>query len=195
VKDIVFDVGRVLIDFRYDALFQFFYERGVHFKSVHDFAEKTDLKAYECGRISNDDFINNLAKLFNQPLDLSLLMNQWTEIFEPITEMLDFALDLKKTHRIFFLSNTSALHWEYLLSEYKLKEIATDLLASFQVGAMKPERKIFKEAERRFGLLPGETLFIDDIEENALGAVSCGWHGIHHVGIEETKIRIKTWLS
>lgn len=117
------------------------------------------------------------------------------EIFEPMTEMLDFALELKREYRVFLLSNTSALHWDYLLSEYKLEEITTGVLASFEVGAMKPEAKIFREAEQRFDLLPENTVFIDDIEENVFGAISCGWHGIHHVGIEETKKQVKTWLS
>jgi len=195
MKDIVFDVGRVLIDFSYDALFAFFREQGVVLNRIDDFAEKLDLKSYEYGRISSDEFIHNLSGLFLNPPDDRVLITKWTEIFSPMMEMLEFASELKKDHRVFLLSNTSALHWTYLLDEYNLKERSSGVLASFEVGAMKPEAKIFREAERRFDLSPENTVFIDDIKENALGAVSCGWHAIHHVGVGETKRKLRTWLS
>lgn len=194
ITDIVFDVGRVLVDFRYDPLFRYLHAHGAQFTSVDDFAEKVDLRAYECGLISNDEFIDKVCSLLTEKVDRSELISHWVELFEQIDEMLDLAAYLKTDFGVYLLSNTSALHWDYLKSTYKLDGLGTDLLASFEVGAMKPDQKIFKEAEKRFDLVPDQTLFIDDIEANTEGARACGWHGLHHVRIDRTKKEMETLL-
>ncbi|MFQ5589377.1 MAG: HAD family hydrolase, partial [Nitrospiria bacterium] len=195
IKDIVFDVGRVLIDFRYDALFRYFKENGTRIDSVHDFVEKTDLKAYEYGHISTEAYLDNLSALFDRPVNREELTSKWVRIFEPVTEMLAWAASLKRDYGVYLLSNTSALHWDYLISEYRIDEVGFGLLASFEVGAVKPEEAIFRAAEKRFGLSPGRTLFIDDLQENVRGAIDSGWRGIHHVSIKETQGLVKTLLG
>lgn len=195
IRDIVFDVGRVLIDFKYDDCFRYFAERGGHFTSVDDFAKRTDLKSYEYGHISTEAYLNNVCRLLRRKVDRSELVSQWVEIFEPIPEMLTLASKLKTDYGVFVLSNTSALHWTYLLSEYKLDQVGMGTMASFEVGALKPEPKIFREAEKQFGLTPESTLFIDDIEANAAGAIACGWQGIHHVSIDTTLEKMEMLLN
>ncbi|MFQ5597671.1 MAG: HAD-IA family hydrolase [Nitrospiria bacterium] len=194
ITDIVFDVGRVLFDFNYDALFRFLSNNGAIIKDIDDFVERVDLQSYELGQLSSEVFIDNLNSLLTHRVDRSELTAHWVEIFEPIDEMLKLAAYLNRKFRVFLLSNTSALHWDYLLSHYNLKTFGSGLLASFEIGALKPEAEIFWEAERRFGLVPERTIFIDDIETNALGASACGWHGIHHVQISKTKESLESLL-
>lgn len=188
-------MGRVLVDFSYDDLFLFFRAQGLNFNSVEDFVERTNLTAYEYGAIHSDEFIDNLSGLFPQPVDREVLTEKWVQIFNPITEMIQWARDLKHHHGVFILSNISALHWDYLISEYKIDQIGMGLLASFEVESMKPEKAIFREAEKRFHLSPETTLFIDDIEKNVKGAISCGWQAVHHTNVEETQIRVNEKLS
>lgn len=194
VTDIVFDVGRVLIDINYNDLFRFLHEHGAEFNTTEEFSKKIDLEPYECGHISSDQFIDNVSKLLATEVDRSELTARWLEIFDPITEMLDFASYLKADFGVFLLSNTNALHWDYLLAEYRLRQVCMGTLASFEVGAMKPEPEIFREAEKRFGLIPEKTILIDDIEVNSAGAMACGWHGIHHTSIGDTKKKMETFL-
>jgi len=187
IKDIVFDVGRVLVDFSYDALFRFLRAHGADFQDIDAFVYQVDLKAYEYGRISDEDFLDNIQGLLKDKADRSELRVRWVEIFTPIEEMLNWARHLKTHYGIYLLSNTSVLHWRYLIQEYHLDTLGMGMMASFEVGAMKPEPEIFRAAEARFGLRPQTTLFIDDISENAAGAIACGWRGIHHVGIDDTQ--------
>ena len=46
ITDIVFDVGRVLVDFGYHDLFAFLQENGAKVNGIKDFVEKTDLLSY-----------------------------------------------------------------------------------------------------------------------------------------------------
>jgi HAD superfamily hydrolase (TIGR01509 family) len=55
---------------------------------------------------------------------------------------------------------------------------------------MKPHAGIYVEAERRFGLDPQRTVFIDDRAENIAGCQARGWHGIVHKDHESTRAQL-----
>ena len=54
-----------------------------------------------------------------------------------------------------------------------------DIVISAETAIMKPDRRIFDQACARFGLEPGEALFVDDSEKNIVGARMLGFH-THH---------------
>ncbi len=195
INDIVFDVGRVLVDFGYHDLFTLLRNHGAKVEGVKDFVKKTDLLSYEYGYISDKRFIDNINSLLESPLDHALLIEKWVCIFKPIQEMQALARALKDKFGVYLLSNTSGLHWNYLLTECQLNQISDGALASFEVGAVKPEEKIFREAEKHFHLKPKTTVFIDDLEENVAGAIACGWQGIHHTGVNNTREKLRTLIQ
>lgn len=49
---------------------------------------------------------------------------------------------------------------------------------SAEVGVRKPDLRIYRLAEERLGVSPGQAVFIDDYPPNIAGAQSAGWHGI-----------------
>jgi 2-haloacid dehalogenase len=81
---------------------------------------------------------------------------------------------------VFLLSNIGDLHWVHLSREYRLQTIGHGALPSYVAGVMKPHARIYAEAERRFSLEPGDTVFIDDRADNIAAARTRGWHGIVH---------------
>ena len=101
-------------------------------------------------------------------------------------EMLQLALRLKHHYRVYLLSNTGALHWQHIVPRFQLDQYCHDMLASYEVGAMKPAAAIFQAAEQRFELKAQSTVFIDDIADNVEGARRCGWQGIHHTNSTDT---------
>lgn len=187
IKAIVFDVGRVLIDFSYDDFFDWLTSRGAEIRDVADFVERTELLAYEHGRISDHAFLDNLNRLLQQPADKEVLVAHWLDLFTPVDEMLQLAGQLQANYGIYLLSNTSALHWQHVVPRFRLEAISHGLLASYEIGAMKPDPAIFRAAEQHFELTPQTTVFIDDIAENADGARRCGWQGIHHKNSQDTR--------
>lgn len=191
ITDIVFDVGRVLVDFSYDDFFAWLATRGARFDGVAGFVEKTGLLAYEQGRLTDDQFLARLNGLLNNPVDQPTLIGRWLDLFEPIEDMLQLAGQLKAHYGVYLLSNTSALHWQHIVPRFRLDAICHDLLASFEVGAMKPDPAIFRAAEQRFGLKAESTVFIDDIATNAEGARQCGWRGIHHRNSQTTRRQLQ----
>lgn len=180
VKYIVFDLGKVLIDFCYVDFFALLRERGVQADKVEDFLLQAGLHDYEQGRLGCDDFLAGMNRLLARPLAQTQLINAWNGLFTPIPEMLALAGKLKKHYPVYLLSNIGRLHWEFLLTTYALDGYCHDRLASFEAGAMKPAAAIYQAAQQRFALEPEHTLFIDDKEENIRGAGACGWQGLVH---------------
>lgn len=191
VSDVVFDVGRVLIDFSYDRFADTLRAHGASFEGVEGFLDRVDLIGYELGEISSKEFLLQINRLLTDPLPLEELAGAWNDLFTPIREMLAVAGILKKKCCVYLLSNTSELHWQYLQERFALDKVCCDMLASYEVGAMKPAAEIFSIACSRFDLHPETTVFIDDREENVEGAIACGWHGIWHRSIAGTRKQLR----
>lgn len=191
VTDVVFDVGRVLIDFSYDKFSAKLRSHGADCEGPEGFIEHVDLIAYEHGEISNEEFLNQVNALLTKPLPLDELTAAWNDLFTPIREMLAVAGALKEQRCVYLLSNTSELHWQFLQENFGLDKICHDMLASYEVGAMKPSPELFNAAGSRFDLCPETTVFIDDRQENVAGAIACGWQGIWHRSIEATKAELQ----
>lgn len=191
IDSVVFDVGRVLVDFGYHDLFPFLREHGAIFSGTDDFIEHCRLLDYEHGRISSREFLGRIEAMLERPPAIGELERRWCDIFAPIDEMTSLATALKASVRVYLLSNTGELHWAHLQSAYRLFDCAHGAIASFEVNAMKPDARIYEAARERFRLTPGRTVFIDDIAANVEGAIRCGWHGIHHTGPESTKAALR----
>ena len=78
---------------------------------------------------------------------------------------------------LFALSNFGADFWEEFLDSQPVFEGFRDIVVSGHENCAKPDARIYEIAERRFGMLPEELIFIDDKEENIAAATARGWHG------------------
>lgn len=191
VSDVVFDVGRVLINFSYDRFAAKLRQQGAVCDGPEDFLRHVDLIGYEHGELSSDEFLAQINALLKEPLPPAELAAAWNDLFSPIDEMLALAGRLKQHCGVYLLSNTSELHWQHIQALFGLDMICHDLLASYEVGAMKPAPEIFAAACSRFDLRPETTVFIDDLEENVKGAIACGWHGIWHRSADATRQQLQ----
>ncbi|HEV2473149.1 MAG TPA: HAD-IA family hydrolase, partial [Chthonomonadales bacterium] len=78
--------------------------------------------------------------------------------------------------RKILLSNTDPLHWNWILERYRgLLAPFDTLLASHDLGLLKPSAEIYRRVEEFTGLPAQSHLLIDDLERNVEGARQCGW--------------------
>ena len=197
ISSVVFDLGRVLVDFSHQIFVDYLLAEGVAPVSEPEFCRITRVADFESGNISSDEFVRLVttllpAKKFGSEEARLELIGKWQRIFSPIDQMLEFAARLRPRYRTFIISNTNALHWEYLLSEYRLDQLVDGLLPSFEAGVLKPDQRIFAAAEEKFGLTPAGSVFIDDIETNLAGATERGWQTIHHRSTGQTIAKLKS---
>jgi 2-haloacid dehalogenase len=186
ITSIVFDIGGVLVHLNYSRLTGFLRDHGVEVEKIHDVFARAELTQHETGHLAGDELLANLAGLGNRAMDAVVLRSCWLDMFELQVPMVNLARRLSERYRVHLLSNVGDLHWMHFAREYGLHRLGHGALPSFVAGVMKPDPGIYAEAERRFALEPACTVFIDDWPANVEGARKRGWHGVGHVGFQET---------
>jgi HAD superfamily hydrolase (TIGR01509 family) len=180
IRNIVFDIGWVLVRLNYRPLLGLLRARGAQVEDRDTVLQRIALAEHECGRMPGRGLLERLATLTREPVSLEEVHAQWLNMFELEAAMVGLAHRLSERYRVFLLSNIGDLHWAHLSREYRLHAIGHGALPSYLAGVMKPHAGIYAEAERRFALEPAATVFIDDLEDNVAAAGTRGWHGIVH---------------
>jgi putative hydrolase of the HAD superfamily len=99
----------------------------------------------------------------------------WTSIFRGDLLISDNLLrHLRERYPLILVSNTNEGHAEYVCRRYPILEYFEDKIFSFEVGAMKPDRKIYERAIAVSGKQAEALFFTDDREENIQGARQLG---------------------
>ena len=106
--------------------------------------------------------------------------NIWNEIFVENKGMERILKNLKKNYPLYLISNTNAMHWNYLLPKYNhLLKHFRRRFPSHQVGHRKPNPEIYQKVLKLIGRFkPEETVFIDDHPGFIEGARAVGMHAI-----------------
>jgi len=192
VRNIVFDIGWVLVRLNYRPLLDFLQAHGAQLADRDAVMTRIRLEDHETGQLPGHGLLERLRELtVSQAASLEELRIRWLDMFELEAAMVELAHRLSERYRVFLLSNIGDLHWAHLAREYRLHSIGHGALPSYVAGVMKPHAGIYAEAERRFALEPAATVFIDDRSENVASARSRGWHGIVHQNYRATLARLQ----
>ena len=185
ISTVVFDLGRVLVNIDFDAfpktLGLFTPEsRRPYEKRVHPLVVR-----HEIGQLSLDDFLDGLHSAFAGRFGRDLLRQAWDAIIceqnEAIVPLFD---EVNACCRTAVLSNTIAPLLARIPVEYHF--------TSFQIGAAKPDRRIYEYAIRTLRSSPDAIVFIDDLEENIRGAEQCGMRGIVYRSPEQVRLELRS---
>lgn len=188
IKNIIFDLGNVVIDLDAEATkqdFKFLY--GPDYKSIMtDLKERKVFKKYETGSISTQTFLNELAS-YDDNITFDEIKNAWNAMLLVIPEENYNILNKTKVkYRTFCLSNTNKLHMDFIYKQLKSTKGLSNLNGFFEkvylsheVGKRKPNEDIFKFVLESNNLKAEETLFIDDKEKHLIGAESLGIKTFH----------------
>lgn len=185
IRTIIFDLGKVIIPFD----FKHAYERlGPMCRYAPDEIPERlrnhDLvHRLESGAVEPREFLRELSEI----LELKCEYDEFCEIFGSIfaTETLipeSFLAALRERYRLLLLSNTNAIHFEFVEREYPILAQFHRHILSFRVGAMKPSPKIYEAALEAADCAPEECFYTDDIPAYVEGARS---HGIQAVVFQD----------
>lgn len=185
-KNIIFDLGGVLLNIDYSLVTKAFLALGLtDFDKLYSKAQQTKLfDLYEKGQISSEAFRNHVKTCFTKPMDDSSIDNAWNAMLLDLPpERLHLLQQLKTKHRIFLLSNTNDIHIRYVNNYLKETFGINDLSGyfekvylSYEVGMRKPDAEIFELVLSENNLDPNDTLFIDDSIQHVEGAKKLGIH-------------------
>lgn len=191
-KAVVFDVGKVLVDFCFENFKAYLGSHGAIIESTEEFFSKSQIFEYEKGGLECDKFFANIIQILGSKPSRSEVEKQWRNIFTPNDEMFKLLSLVSRKHPTYLLSNTNPSHWIYLEENFQLSSYVLGLMTSFEAKSMKPEERIYECLIKKYSLTPEEIIFIDDLEQNTQAARKLGWNTIHHTSIETTRSQLES---
>jgi FMN phosphatase YigB (HAD superfamily) len=134
---------------------------------------------YESGRMSTAEFLACARDLLQLSCDEQLMIDAYSDIFRPNTEVCQLIPTLKPRYQLLLGSNTNELHAAQFRCQFaETLQYFDGMILSHEVGARKPRAEFYKHCQRLADGTPGQCLFIDDLPANIAGARACGWNGI-----------------
>ena len=190
IKTIVFDFGGVIFDLDRDGAVQAFKRIGLSDADVRldKYHQRGIFQLLEEGRLTPDQFKAQLEPLCGRALTHAEVQRAWMGyVGSPVDKRkLDYLDDLRRRgYGVMLLSNTNPYVQEWADSESftpwgrTLGSYMDRLFLSFQMGVMKPDPRIFRMMLDDAGLVPEETLFIDDGQSNVDAACELGIKAIN----------------
>ncbi len=184
IKNIIFDLGGVLLNINYSKTSDFFKKLGVdNFDAVYSQAKQTTLfDDFETGKISAEQFITQVKNLLRLKCTNEEIIDAWNAM------LLDFPVDrmellhnLKSKYNIVLLSNTNVIHkiafCKILFKQYQLKgldEVFNRTFYSHEIQLRKPNEDCFNFVLNTCNFNKNETVFFDDSEQHVNGAQLIG---------------------
>jgi putative hydrolase of the HAD superfamily len=180
---VYFDLGNVLLRFSRQRQFRQMAEvAGIEPGAVRFAVMDGGLQdLYECGAITSDEFFERFCAATGARCDFHRLMRAGSDMFWPNYSMIPRVAALWSAgYRLGILSNTCVAHWEWVGGGKfgMLPECFEEFVLSYEVGAMKPAREVYAAAAEKAGAGPAEIFYMDDIEENVIGAREFGFDAV-----------------
>jgi putative hydrolase of the HAD superfamily len=204
IKNIIFDMGAVLLDVNYQNTIDAFSLLGLDKPEEAFSKQKQDefFRKYERGQISDDEFLIGLSERVGGA-DLGKLRNAWCRMLGELpNEKYDFINKLSQDYRLFILSNTNQIHqlwFEKKIDEQYGWKSFSDCFEfigySHRINQRKPDKEAFQYILKKYDLEPSETLFVDDTMEHVEGSRNLGVHAIHYKDGEDLEDLVLSYIK
>jgi FMN phosphatase YigB (HAD superfamily) len=177
---LIFDFGGVILDIDPDRTWNAFAKYATR-ESIQQVIGSGLLQEFEKGFFSHQKLRQKINELLGTQIAEEPFNRAWNSMlvdYKP--KRIERIQWLKKTHRLFLLSNTNVLHFNFfkakLIKEYGISfnDLFHHTYVSHEMGLIKPDAQIFRQVLIEQNLNPEKTLFIEDTRENADAAAKLG---------------------
>lgn len=187
-KNIVFDLGGVIIDIRRDAAVEALEVLGITEadRLLGEYEQKGVFLLLEEGQISDAEMYDELLPLCNPGTTCTGIKTAFEKFLIGLpVERLRLIESLRaKGYNTYVLSNTNPIFFnDWIDKAFRqdgktINDYFDGIVTSFQEQACKPNPLIFRNLLNRFNLRPDETLFLDDSAANCAAAEAFGIHTV-----------------
>lgn len=181
IKVVVFDLGNVLFDFSpLKAARNFIRLAGISRSplEIKEFFERSSVETDYCeGKVTTAFFFEHVKEQFALKCSFEDFRRAWCDIFTIKEDSFALVMALKEAgYRLLVLSNTNAMHYDYLERMTDMLGLFDDVVLSFREYCQKPQQQIYEMLIQRAGCGADEIFFTDDLKENILAAQKSGIH-------------------
>src|SRR5687767_3537420 len=197
IKAVFFDLGGVIVRTEFQAPRQQLADKlGMDYEDLSKIVFDSDsgLKA-SMGEIAADDHWASIVQRLKRPAsELSRIRDEFFAGDIVDRTLIEYIRSLRGNYKTGLISNAWSDLRDFVVRE-KFDDAFDKMIISAEVGAMKPEPKIFQIALEQFGVKPKEAIFVDDFYINIEGCEKVGMKGIHFKDAESTLKQLKELLS
>lgn len=195
IKNIIFDLGNVLLSFRpTEYLSRNGYSHEKRKLILSDIFGSREWLLLDDGKITTTEAIDAIA--LNSSLkrdEIARIFNERLRIFYSLDNNAKILPELKKQgFKLYYISNFPADIFDDVKNGYGFFRYFDGGIISAEVGCSKPGYEIFKIFFKRYRLIPEECLFVDDTEPNVKMAESFGMKVFFTSGAVDISEKIKT---
>lgn len=172
----LYDIGRVLLDFDFESSIARILPPDATDHEVRlgkMLARKDD---FETGKIETNDYIAWALETLGSTATHDEFSHAWRNIFTPNEPMWRCVRQLAADgHKLTLFSNINGIHSPWIFDEYPEFSLFHGAVLSYQTGFIKPQPEIYQYAIAAHGLIPEETIYIDDLPQNCATGRALGF--------------------
>ncbi|MFW5998868.1 MAG: HAD family hydrolase [bacterium] len=196
IKNIVFDIGQVLLTFEPENYLNKYIEDRDKINSLAQitFRSKKWLKL-DRGEWDIEEAVDYFIKHHPEYAEIiKKAVESWTDMLNPIEDTIEILKYVKnRGYNTYILSNFPEQGFRQIYSHFSFWDYLDGIIISAQEGYIKPEKELYEILLNRFELKPEATLFIDDSKKNIEGARKAGMKGIVFTNSEKLKKQLQNY--
>jgi putative hydrolase of the HAD superfamily len=191
---ILFDLGNILV--KLNSVDQFWY--GQDPEPVHEICQQRwigsqAVRDLETGKIKD---LKHFYQMAARELELDLDYMKFEKIFISLIgdkfAQTDLMLaELSQHYRLMILSDTSEPHWRYCEQELGLGHYIEKAFLSYELGFMKPDKRVYKTVLSEVDVIPQNIYYFDDKTDNVKAGKLAGMNAYVSWGGETLICQLK----
>lgn len=194
IRNVVFDFGGVVVNYDPRGYLEglFGEERVVSYLMEHLF-ESEYWRLFDqdrADRVACNVIVLRKAREDGFGPEMELVQRRWLELMWTREDTVSLVRELRdRGVGVYYLTNMPRDVWPEFVGR-GLRDIFLGGVASFEVHITKPNPRIYGELFARYGLVPGECLFFDDMPANVEGAARAGMEAVIFKNVAQARAEL-----
>ena len=193
VACLLLDVGRVLVDLDYQTLANRMRSiTGLEPLQLQAMLSADSLvQKLETGKMQGAQFYEEVCWRTGVRIAWPEFLESWNSILGAPLISEEMIAALARNVRLWVVSNTNDLHFDHMMQHFAFPRYCEGFVVSHEVGALKPDPRIFLHALERVQMDPSAVLFVDDQEGNVAAAQALGIPAFQFLSLEQFEAELK----
>jgi len=197
IKNVVFDAGGVLLEWNPPRVIAQMYPDPRVQAQIREFIfEHPDWHEFDRGSITLESAGAHFSKLSGRsPDEVLALIRATAESLRPIDGTIQLLEDLARAGiHLYLLSNMPLSTFDILSQRHEFFSHFRHMVISGAILLLKPDAAIYRHLVDTTGIVPEESVFIDDLPRNVIAARESGLHAIQFTSPESCRSELRAYL-
>jgi putative hydrolase of the HAD superfamily len=197
IRNVIFDAGGVLLEWNPPRVIAELYPDPAVQAEIRQYIfEHPDWHEYDRGTIAESAAPAHFAKLSGRtPEEVRRILRATAESLRPIDATIQLLEELAAGGvHLYLLSNMPEATFNVLIERYGFFAHFRHHVISGKILLLKPEPAIYQHLVDTTGIVPAESVFIDDLPRNVVAARESGLHAIQFTTPEACRTELRAYL-